>query len=156
MPVVRPAVRLAARLAGEVRAALARGPELTLARLVGLQRTARLRVERRTLHVSLRGPKARAQAAERERDKTPSVLKQVATDRSGGNRIAVHLDSLHMRNNALNRHQALAQIFINARNDVALRHRNAIRTTLVPSVDRYYEDESLLATLSIVLSLSAK
>jgi ATP-dependent Clp protease ATP-binding subunit ClpA len=71
---------LSARIAGEVRAALARGPQLSLERLVALQRVTRLRVERVAVRVALRSPKARAQAALREQEQTPSVLRQVATD----------------------------------------------------------------------------
>jgi ATP-dependent Clp protease ATP-binding subunit ClpA len=73
-------VTLTARLEDEVRAALSRGPDLTLQRLVGLQRATRLRIERLTVRASVPTPKARAQAAEREQEHTPSILKQVATD----------------------------------------------------------------------------
>jgi ATP-dependent Clp protease ATP-binding subunit ClpA len=71
---------LSARIGDEVRAALARGPQLSLERLVALQRTTRLRVEKVAVRVALRSAKARAQAALREHEKTPSVLRQVASD----------------------------------------------------------------------------
>ncbi|HTU23025.1 MAG TPA: AAA family ATPase [Gemmataceae bacterium] len=71
---------LAAQLPAEIRAALARGPDLTLARLVGLQRTLSTEVERLTIGVPLRSAKARARAAEREDERKPSILARVATD----------------------------------------------------------------------------
>src|SRR5439155_6543601 len=51
------------------------------------------------------------------------VFKEVAADRSGGNRIAVHLDSLHMRNHPFHRHQPLAQIFIDTWGVVSFCHK---------------------------------
>jgi ATP-dependent Clp protease ATP-binding subunit ClpA len=69
-----------ARTPGEVRAALSRGPTLTLARLVGLQRVTATSVERLTVRVPFRTARARARAAERERQNVPSVLRQVATN----------------------------------------------------------------------------
>src|SRR6202011_4768254 len=51
------------------------------------------------------------------------VFKEVAAHRSGGNRVAVHLDSLHMRNRSFHRHQPLAQIFIDAWGVVSSCHR---------------------------------
>lgn len=68
------------RLAGEVRAALSRGPALTLARLVGLQRTGPTTVERLRVRFRFHTAKARAQSAERQQQSTPSVLRQVATN----------------------------------------------------------------------------
>src|SRR5580692_1126049 len=50
------------------------------------------------------------------------VLKQIAADRSRGNRTAVHLDTLHMRNRTLNGHKSLAQVFINTRRHVGCGH----------------------------------
>src|SRR6266404_5472765 len=41
------------------------------------------------------------------------VLKQVSADRSGGNRIAVHLDPWYMRNHSFHGHESLAQILVN-------------------------------------------
>jgi ATP-dependent Clp protease ATP-binding subunit ClpA len=70
------------QLPREIRAALARGPELTLPRLLALQRTTKLRVENREIHVQLDSPRKRAVAAERERQRqeSPSVLGKVATN----------------------------------------------------------------------------
>src|SRR6266404_3158048 len=51
------------------------------------------------------------------------VFKEVPADRSGGNRVAVHLDSLHMRNRSFHRHQPLAQIFIDTWGVVSSCHR---------------------------------
>jgi ATP-dependent Clp protease ATP-binding subunit ClpA len=71
---------LRAKLPGEVRAALARGPELTLARLVALQRATSTRVERTRLSVRVRTAKGRAMAARRRQDEAPGELPRVATD----------------------------------------------------------------------------
>jgi ATP-dependent Clp protease ATP-binding subunit ClpA len=71
---------LAARLTVEVRAALSRGGDLTLQRLVALQRVAHTAVERLVVGVPLRSAKARALATEHEADRAPSVLARVATD----------------------------------------------------------------------------
>ena len=68
------------RLPTEIRAALDRASALTLPHLVGLQRAVVTRVVRLTESVPLRSAKARAVAAEREREQTPSVLAKVATD----------------------------------------------------------------------------
>jgi hypothetical protein len=40
-------------------------------------------------------------------------IKQVSADRSGGNRIAVHLDPWYMRNHSFHGHEPLAQILVN-------------------------------------------
>ncbi len=71
---------LSARLPTEIRAALARAPALTLPYLVGLQRVRHTEIDRLTVGVLLRPAKARALAAEREREQTPSVLARVASD----------------------------------------------------------------------------
>jgi ATP-dependent Clp protease ATP-binding subunit ClpA len=74
------AAELEERLPGEIRAALARGPALTLPSLIALQRAAQVRVEALHVGAQVRSAKARAVAAERQREQQPSVLKQVATD----------------------------------------------------------------------------
>jgi ATP-dependent Clp protease ATP-binding subunit ClpA len=71
---------LSVRLPTEIRAALARVPDLALPYLVGLQRIRHTTVDRLTVGVKLRPAKARALAAIREREQTPSVLARVATD----------------------------------------------------------------------------
>src|SRR5579864_550829 len=53
------------------------------------------------------------------------VFKQVAADRTGGNRISVHLDSWQMRNRTFYRHEPLTQIFIDGRIRVRFCRRNA-------------------------------
>ncbi len=83
--VAEDAERLLERLPVEVRAALSRGQlAATLPPLVRLQRAAQVKVEALSLQANIRGPKQRAQAAERDRDKTPSVLAKVATDLTTG------------------------------------------------------------------------
>src|SRR5690242_6978816 len=42
------------------------------------------------------------------------VLKEIAAYTSCGNRITIHVGPGQMRNRALNRHQSLAQVFVNA------------------------------------------
>jgi ATP-dependent Clp protease ATP-binding subunit ClpA len=71
---------LQAKLPGEIRAALSRGQEPTLANLVWRQRASATRVERLTVSVAIRTARARAQAAQREREHPPSILAKVATD----------------------------------------------------------------------------
>src|SRR5258708_30556193 len=63
------------------------------------------------------------------------VFKEVPADRSGGNRVAVHLDSLHMRNRSFHRHQPLAQIFIDTWGVVSSCHSRLSSTTRTPSFD---------------------
>ncbi len=48
------------------------------------------------------------------------VLEEVAAHNSHRNRVPKHLDAGNVRNPAFNRHQPLAEIFINTRNDVTL------------------------------------
>ena len=61
------------------------------------------------------------------------VFKEVAADRSGGNRISVHLDSLHIRNRSFHRRQPLAQIFINTWSGVRCCHlRTPDRNEIAP------------------------
>ncbi len=69
------------RLPREIRAALSRlGQAASLRGLAELQRVRRVRVERLTVSVQIRSPRQRFHDEERERSKTPSVLKQTATD----------------------------------------------------------------------------
>jgi ATP-dependent Clp protease ATP-binding subunit ClpA len=75
---------LDARLPAEIRAALSRGSDLSLFNLVILQRVGRVRVQRQIVRVRLHSAKARAQADERDREKIPSILAQVATDLTRG------------------------------------------------------------------------
>jgi len=67
------------------------------------------------------------------------VFKEVAADRSGGNRVAVHLDSLHMGNRSFHRHQPLAQIFIDTWSVVSFCHRG-IRARSEPAPVMLSED----------------
>src|SRR5258708_35674889 len=61
------------------------------------------------------------------------VFKEVAADRSGGNRVAVHFDSLHMGNRSFHRHQPLAQVFIDTWGVVSSCHRGIpARSELAP------------------------
>jgi hypothetical protein len=50
------------------------------------------------------------------------IFKEVTPHGSGGNRIAIHLDSRQLRNCALYRHQALAQVFVDIRRDKRVFH----------------------------------
>jgi ATP-dependent Clp protease ATP-binding subunit ClpA len=78
------AAELDQRLPDEIRAALSRGPALSLQFLVALQRVLRIRVEPLRVKVRVRSAKVRAVAAEREREERPSELEQVATDLTRG------------------------------------------------------------------------
>jgi ATP-dependent Clp protease ATP-binding subunit ClpA len=72
---------LHARLPDEIRASLARRPRPpTLRDLVALDRVVKLHTEQRSLTIAIPGAKARALAAERERENKPSVLVRVATN----------------------------------------------------------------------------
>jgi ATP-dependent Clp protease ATP-binding subunit ClpA len=71
---------LQAKLPGEIRAALSRGPDPTLANLVWRQRVSATRIERLEVSVGIKTARARAQAAQREQEQTPSILAKVATD----------------------------------------------------------------------------
>src|SRR5262249_17388079 len=50
------------------------------------------------------------------------VLEEIAANGSRGNGIAVHLNSLDVRNRSFDRHQALAEIFVDAWRGVRFGH----------------------------------
>src|SRR6476646_2871928 len=70
------------------------------------------------------------------------VFKEVAADRFGRNRIAVHLDALHMRNSPFHRHQPLTQIFVDTWSVVICWHKRIPgRGRLAPVM--FVEDTSM-------------
>jgi hypothetical protein len=54
------------------------------------------------------------------------IFEEVAADGARGNGIAVHFDSLHVRNRAFDGHQASTKIFVDTRATVGFCHRSIL------------------------------